>query len=219
MVTDDLLRYGLYFTEGIAAVVGTLFLSRIKKAFWKWFVLYLWLIFLTEMSGEYVFAVLHNPQLNAALYTWWAIPLQFIFFSMLFFWHFNRRGDKWVSAVCAVLYLAAWVADMVWLRHLQFAFTSFSYMTGNIVLLLQIILFFIRFTASNDILQYWQSQMFWVCIGLLVFYLATLPYFGLWNNLRKYQGVFFYHYWRVQMCLAACMYGFFSVSFIWNKKN
>lgn len=205
--------------EGIAAFTGIIMFKRVKKTFWRWFVVYLLLIFLTEISGEYIYTVLEEYEWNTNLYTWWAIPLQFLFFCWLFFRYATRNTDKWVSVACALAYTAAFVADMVWLQDVQFAFTSFSYMTGNIILLLQIILFFARFTASNDILHYRQSQMFWVCMGLLVFYLASLPFFGLRNNLWKYHKTLFIHYWRVQTCLSVCMYGFFAVSFIWNKKN
>ncbi|MBL7728649.1 MAG: hypothetical protein JNM68_13220 [Dinghuibacter sp.] len=216
MSTDNILRYVLYTMEGLAAITGIIMFKRVKNTLWQWFVVYLVLIFLTELTGEFIYRVYDR---NVDVYIKWAIPLQFFFFCWLFFRYASRRSDKWVSVACALAYAAAFVTETFLLKNPKFVFTSLSYMTGNIILLLQIILFFARFTASNDILHYRQSQMFWVCIGLLVFYLATLPFFGLWNNLRKYHSSLFNNYWRVQTCLAAGMYGFFAASFIWNKKN
>jgi hypothetical protein len=215
---DDILRYGMYFMEGVAAITGFLYWKKIKNRYWKWFPVYLGIIFLTELYGEYLFTVRNNQHLNGILYTYWAIPLQFLFFCWLFYRYFENSAYRWWPLVCAFIYLLAWVADMTLLKNVSFAFTSFSYMMGNIILLLHIILFFTRFSASNDILHYWQSQMFWVSIGLLVFYLGSLPFFGLWNNIRHYK-VLFNNYWKVQMYMGCMMYGFFAISFIWNKKN
>lgn len=219
MHKDDYFRYGMYTMELAAAVSGFLAWKKIKYGYWKWFPVYLAVIFLAELMGEYSAAVLQNNELHMAVYNYFSIPLQFLFFYWLFYRYFKGSDAAWAAVAGTVLYIILYFLDIFWLSEYTFTFKSFSYMAGNIILLVLIILFFIRFTTSSEILHYRESRMFKVCIGLLLFYLGTLPFFGLWHNLWKYYPNFAYNYWYVQIVMGTLMYLCFAISFVWSKRN
>lgn len=211
----DILIIGVNVCELLACLTGIVYWQKIKHSYWKWFVVYLALITLLEATGFYIRVGLQ--QNNIALYYWLIVPLEFLFF----FWLLGKYGNgqvqkKW-SLVATATYVLCFLIDQIWLQHTQFAFSSFSYCIGNILLLVLIIRFFLTFSTSNDILRYKENGMFWVCLGLLVFYIGSLPFYGLWNTLRNNYPTLFNNYWIVQTVLLYCMYLFFAISFIWGK--
>lgn len=211
----DILIVGVNACELLACLTGIVYWQKIKHSYWRWFVVYLGIITLLEATGFYIKVGLQ--QNNIALYYWLIVPLEFLFF----FWLLSKYGDgqaqkKW-SLAATVIYVLCFLIDKVWLQHTQFAFSSFSYCIGNVLLLVLIIRFFLTFSTSNDILRYKENGMFWVCLGLMVFYIGSLPFYGLWNTLRNSYPTLFNNYWIVQTVLLYCMYLFFAISFIWGK--
>jgi hypothetical protein len=106
---------------------------------------------------------------------------------------------------------------MVYVSKEKWWFSSFSYTIGNIILLGLILSCLYKIIKSDDILQFRASMMFWVCLGLLFFYLGSLPFFGLWNYLNNNHPAIFDNYWYIQMALNYLMYFTFSLGFIWHK--
>lgn len=203
--------------EGLACLSGFIFWRKYRHHYWKWFAIYLGVIFATEITAEYLGHVLGLIKPMYRLYFFFAIPLQFLFFFWLFSkWYDDIKKRRW-SYIGAGVYIIAWWVEFFYLQHAKLVFQSFSYTVGNIVLLLLILQFFIGFINSDRILNYRQEPMFWVCLGLMVFYLMTLPFFGLWNTLVAKYARFFSQYWIGQMVLNCMMYTFFALSFMLGK--
>jgi hypothetical protein len=211
------LRILLNVFEFVAFILGIIFWKKVKHSYWKWFVFYCGLILFIELFAKFIGYGLKNPKLNSDLYFFIGIPVQFIFFSWLFYKWFEKPKDKLLPVMGLIIYLLSWITDLLFLRHQRMWFSSFSYTVGNLAMVLMVTLFFLRFVNSNEILKYKQSNMFWVCLGLLVFYLGTLPFYGLRNYLYQNYKSVFYPYWDISFILGCIMYVFFSFSFIWGK--
>ena len=80
-------------------------------------------------------------------------------------------------------------------------------------------MFCLDFLRSDQVLNYRNSRMFWISIGLLIFYLGSLPLYGVWNTLAKNYPAVFNTYWMVLINLNYLMYISFSISFIWGKQK
>ncbi len=212
-----LLKWALNFFELAACITGFLHWHKIKDSYWKWFPIYLGLIVLMEFTGKFILQVLEDPQLNIRYYKYLVIPFQFLFFFWLFRQYFNtKQASRNINIVCAI-YIVCWVVDMVYVSKEKWWFSSFSYTIGNIILLGLILSCLYKIIKSDDILQFRASMMFWVCLGLLFFYLGSLPFFGLWNYLNNNHPAIFDNYWYIQMALNYLMYFTFSLGFIWHK--
>lgn len=219
MDTYLMLRFLLIFFELLAAATAIMYWNKVSESYWKWFVVYLVTIALSETIALYVGYQLQDKQLNAFINIYFNIPLQFIFFFWLFYKWFGQSNKKsWAMAGCAG-YIFSVLFELFFLKGKQLWFFSFSYIVGNIFLLLLTILFFYGFILSDKVLHYRSSRMFWVCCGLLVFYMGSLPMFGLWNTLATNYPAVFNRYWMVVMNLNYLMYVSFAISFIWASRK
>jgi hypothetical protein len=203
--------------ELLAAVSGFVYWNKIRDSYWKWFPFFLLIIFITEVVAIYLSFGLKRNDLNVYLYGYFGIPLQFLFYCWLIAQYLKPYKERKWPLFGAAIYVASWIVDMAYLSAYKFVFTSFSYTVGNVVLLVLIILFFVKFINSEDILKYKLSMMFWVCLGLLVFFLGTFPFYALRNTLYSDFRKVFYVYHDVNFVLVDIMYILFCIAFIWGK--
>jgi hypothetical protein len=207
----------LNILELAACVTGFYYWKKIKDTYWRWFPVYLGIIFITEMACEYFLQVKHNLPLNIAIYSYFGIPIQFFFFYWLFFKQFTGTNiSKW-PLISAAVYFIALVADLAYISNIPFYFESFSYIIGCIFLLGLLIAYFARFAGSDEIINYRSSMMFWTCLGLILFYVGSMPFYAFRNKLYVEYKDLFYVYWYIQYGLNYVMYLLFIVSFIWGK--
>lgn len=217
MDTVSIIQLGLNFFELLACVTGFAYWRKIHKSYWKWFPVYLGLIVMIELAGKILMNVYNDREANLTLYNYFGIPIQFLFFFWVFYKFFEEeKFRRWPIAGLSI-YLACWVAERFFLVATRTWFMSFSYTIGNVILLVLIILFFIKFINSNEILKYRQSMMFWVSLGLLSFYLGTFPYYALRNTLLGNYKQLVNVYAYISFGLDYLMYIFFTIAFIWGK--
>ncbi len=212
-----MMRLVLHFFELLACVTGVIYWQRIRHGIWKWFPFYLAVIFITEITLLYIGYVLELSAINIKGNNYFLIPLEFLFFFLLFYlWFETGKAKTWMLSGI-ILYGVSLFIDIIFLGESKFWFYSFSYTTGNIILLIAEFLFFYKFINSREILKYRSSMMFWISTGLLIFYLGSLPFYGLWNTLVVKYPILFNNYWMVIMCMNCTMYLFFCFAFIWGK--
>mgnify|MGYP001302536274 CR=1 FL=1 len=211
------LLIGLILTELASSLIGFAYWKKIRNTYWKWFPVYLGIIAAIEIAGFISAFVFTYYSFNKYLFLYFGIPFQFIFFFWLFRKYFTRRQESVWTFVGLVVYLVAWVLEKFLWGQGQRWFSSFSYTIGNIILLVLIILFFIRFINSEEILRYRNSMMFWVSLGLIVFYLGTFPFYALRNTLANNYAHIHLVYSYVSLALDYLMYLLFIVAFIWGK--
>jgi len=211
------LGYLLYTFELLACVTGLVYWRKLKHSYWRWFVVYLAIIFGTELCGEYAGTLLQNLGLNFSIYNYFGIPLQFLFFYWIFYKWFKPAVKKSFPLIGVFIYIFAILFETLYLGRPKTTFLFLSYVTGSIVLLLLILMFFFDFINSREILFYRKSIMFWVCLGLLCFYLGTLPFFGLYFIIGDDHQNIFRGYAKVVIGLDCLMYLIFSIGFIWGS--
>jgi hypothetical protein len=211
------LKIVLNVFELVSFITGIFCWNKVHNTYWRWFVFYLGVIFFTEMLGKYVGYGLKDPQLNADIYFFFGIPVQFVFLFWLFYKWFSKRRDKLVPLTGLILYITAWVIDLLVFKDRKMWFSSFSYLVGNLVLFLTLIVFFLRFVNSNEVIDFRNSMIFWVGTGMLIFYIGTLPFYGLRNFWYYNYEQVFYPYWVATFIFGALMYLFFAFAFIWGK--
>ena len=204
--------------ELLACLTGFVTIRKLQGSYWYYFPFYLAVVFITEVSAEYITYALHNAYLNTLIYKYFGIPIQFLFFYWIFYRYFSTGPRRVWVAVLSSVYIMCLLADLLYLGKMSF-FASFSYMAGNIVLLVLILMFYIQFINSDEVQQYRYSMMFWVCLGMLLFYLGTLPFYGLRNMLYDQYTQLFYIYYYASFVLNYTMYIMFIIAFIWARPN
>lgn len=209
----------LNVTELASFIVGLFYWKKAKNTIWVWFIVYLGFIVASELTCNYLHYYAHNTSLINKIIDYIVLPAEFLFLYWLYYKYSDSNKGKFLAIVCAIIYLASFIADQFFFQNKVFIFDSVSYCVGNLVLLVIILSFFIRFSKGDEILHYQSSMIFWVSLGALIFYLGTLPYFGLIHLLYdKYRTVFNY-YTYLMFALDWAMYLLFIIGFIkWKPK-
>ncbi|WP_341840303.1 hypothetical protein [Chitinophaga caseinilytica] len=205
--------------ELMACVTGFVYWRKLRGTYWQWFPVYLALILAMELGGKYLRDVLGHVDWNFILFRYVCIPLQFLFYCWLFRQYFKGTPVRGLPLLAAAVYVLSFGADVALVQPGRFWFFSFSYTVGNLVLLVLIFTYFIRLVRDEEALQFKTSLMFWVCFGLLLFYLGTMPFYGLHNTLRMKYPAIFMVYWYIQITLSALMYSSFTLGFIWSRQK
>ena len=212
----------LRIMEAIACIAGFLAWKKIKDSYWKWFPVYLAFIVVSEFIGNYT-QVHHLEHLNKAYFNYFEIPIEFLFFFWIFHMAFRRIIYSHLPMICTCIYIACWLADIFYLRiyfnQSKFWFDSFSNTMGNLLLLILILRYFTELVSSDAILHFKSDMLFWVSTGLLIFYLGTFPFFGLYNILARVDQEFFLTYKYIMYVLNCIMYLSFTFSFIWGRST
>ncbi len=209
----------LYCSEAIAALFGLLYFSKVKGTTFQWFSIYLVLIFLLDFIGNFIENSKVEQTYNVLYYNYLVIPVEFSFFFWLFYKISDTISNKRLSIILMGIYLVSLLIDFLYFSKHKFFFESISYSIGNLLLLILIISFFIELTNSEAILNYRQNRMFWIGIGLMIFYLGSLPYYGLRNTLAINYHKLNIIYTDVSDILDSIMYLMFALSFIWGRPN
>ena len=197
--------------EVIAAIVGVIFYNKVKKTYWKWFVLYLIYIAFYELIIRILF---YEYQVKLDYYlAKIQFPIEFLFFFWLYaIKSFKNKNLFWI---CSTIYLLSLIPNAS-LSKGNYYFSSFNYIIGALILLLFVVLEFNKQIKSDNILTFSTNKMFYVNIGIVLLYIGTLPFFGLFYPIMKEPIIWnsYYIYFMVSNCI---MYLLFAASFIWGK--
>jgi hypothetical protein len=207
------------FMELCSFIAGLIYLKKVKNSVWIWFVIYLGFITGAELVCYYLgHYTVYRPEVNKIL-NYIVIPVEFLFLYWLYYKHAVSKRSKLMVIACFIIYIVSFVADQYFFQGKKYIFDSFSYCTGNLLLLLAILSFFIQFSKGDGILHYQSSMIFWVSLGAIVFYLGTLPYFGLIHLLYDNHRTVFSYYTYLMFAFNWIMYLLFIVGFIkWKPK-
>lgn len=203
--------------EGVAAATTFIYIKKWKHTHWKWFPLYLAFIVCADVVGSYLAARnMYKPNFYFLSYV--VIPVEFLFFYWIFYRAFRGSSKQSLPVIMGTIYFIGLLADIFYFSHYQFFYYSLSYTIGNIMLLILILNFFLQLVNSDELLKFKQNILFWVSVGLLIYYVGSCPYFALRNLLvYKYYNTVFQYYTAFVDILGSLMYLTFALSFICGK--
>jgi hypothetical protein len=202
-------------TEAIAFITGLLHWKKVRNSYWKWFVIYLGVITLCEILGYSFSYLFKSTVLNRHLYNYFVVPLELLFFFWLFYRDLTDRLKRLLVSVAIGIYLVSFLVNVIMLPDVNFWFFPFSYLFGIIVMLTLSISFFIR--PENTRAHYKQNMMFWISLGILIFFLVSSPFYVLRSALYYNYTDLFWIYYYVQFGATYLMYILFSMAFIYGK--
>ena len=202
-----------FYSEAIAALTGLVYWNKVKNSLWKYFVIYLCIIFLAELVAKYADNIL--PFSKAIYYNYIIIPLQFIFF----YWLYTIKALKkpTLFIVFTTLYLISFIPNELYFSQSKIVF-SFNYTLGCLLLMILVGMEYYRQINSPEILHFKKNKMFYINIGVTAFYIGTLPYYAFYSSIRQYESLYKFYAFYVSMSLII-MYLLFAASFIWGKRS
>jgi len=208
-----MLDYLLYFMEGFSALVAIIFFKSVKKDYWKYFVMYLTAIFLFETLGRYGNL---SSFLKMKYYNNIVIPFQFIFF----FWLYGIKSlkNKKLFWILFILYFISFIPSELYFKGSNIIY-SFNYTFGCLLLMILVIMEYYKQINSDDIINFQKNRMFYINLGVTLFYIGTLPFWTFYALLFYEQKEIWNIYYSYNLISDILMYILFSISFIWGKQN
>jgi len=207
----SLLKVMLLICEFLAAFTGVIYLLRLKKSYWKWFSIYLIIVFLQEcfwMNNSSF-----DKEYQIVYYIFLGIPLEYIFLYWLY--AFKSLNNKKLFLISVLSYVI--VLIILYFFKGLYEIYSLSINVGTIILVGLIILEFIKQIRNDDILKFKENKMFYINIGLILFYVGSYPFQVFGKELQEsHLNVWnvYYAYFLVANCI---MYLLFTASFVWGK--
>jgi len=208
------LSEALLWVEGLAAIVALLFYYKnLVENFWKYFAFFLVFIFLCELLGKYGWDRINFSK--AHFYNYLVIPLQFLFFYWLYALKSLKR--KALFVVCSSLYLISFVPSEFYFKGSKIIF-SFNYTFGSLILMVLVVIEYYKQITSADIINFNRNRMFYINLGVTLFYIGTLPFWTFYYFLVSYKQIWsvYFDYFLIS---GIVMYILFSISFIWGKQS
>ncbi|ALR31627.1 MULTISPECIES: hypothetical protein [Chryseobacterium] len=203
----------MYIAEGLAAVISLIFYKRIKDQSWKYFVFYLIFIFLCESIGKWAgYLIDYNKQ---AFFNYFVIPVQFIFFYWLYAAKSFRRPKLFI--ILSLVYLLSFIPSEL-LFSSDKVMLSLNYTLGCLILMILVVMEYYKQINDSEILNFDKNRMFYINLGVTLFYIGTLPFWTFLELIRPYREIFniYFAYFLISGIL---MYLLFSISFIWGKQS
>ncbi len=209
---DIFLGNTVLIIEIIAAGVALISFSNYKHTPLKYFPILL----VYTVVNEFIGGIGIFKTNNVVIYNIYNI-IFFLFFLWVF-WHFiaNKRFKKWILGAVIIFMLTCIINPIFqnFIRESQL----FTYLIGACTLLFCIILYYIEILSTSQVLIINQELLFWISVGLLLFYVGYIPikltrvFFEFHNNMYINLRI-------VHRLLIIILNGCFITGFLWMKKK
>ena len=210
------------YSELLSAIAGSIYYFKYKHTVLKYFLFLLWYITITELIGWYgsVNDVLGFYKDGVSYRTWLYNILRIVTFCSLFYIYFNYLKNnlfkKWIK-LFAIVYIIITILNWSLWQHFLFERSETPRILGTIFLIITIVFYFIELLRSDKIVVFYRMLLFWISVGLLLYYSGTLPFVLKWNGYMLIPGA--HELFLIVYILAIIMYLTFTFGFIWSKKE
>ncbi|MFD0861713.1 hypothetical protein ACFQ1M_05810 [Sungkyunkwania multivorans] len=197
------------------ALLGSILFYKYAHGKAKYFIFYLWILFLFEISYKVIYYEFF-PDIRASIII--GNIFDIVSPTFILFWYRNlvtsTQSKKiilalWVFFIVAVVLNSIFLQDI--LNDTQFYTTSL----GVIFIFFSAIMYFREVLEGDFILKLNRSVYFWFSLGILIFCIPVLP---LWIMIQEFQ--FEGEVYGVTMFIAnVLMHLSFIIGILWSKKQ
>ncbi|WP_299160079.1 hypothetical protein [uncultured Tenacibaculum sp.] len=192
-------------SQFVSAVLSLFFLYKKNTLFVKLITLFLVVTFFVELSGAY-YRSIKKPN-SFLIYQYYSL-FEFI---IIFFIYQNLIKDAKLfiaSKIIFIVFIATWI-----LIYFDKSFYNYAIIIGSFNVGVSVFLYLRELLLSNEIINYKKLLPFWVSVGFLVFYLASIPFFSFINYMRN-RDLF-----PVLFSLIVLMNLIISFGLVWSSKE
>lgn len=203
------LSIGLIF-EIIALLFSIFFYIKKRDKLLTYFVPFLLLTVSIEFGGRWL-----DQQSKFAMYNLFT-TFEFCFYGVLFYTYFKKRAFKNFALIFIPFFLTISILNIFFLQGFNKTFNTYSFLSGSFFIVVFCCCFFYESVLPDQIDQQLSKQpFFWICNGLLIFYLGSVIINALFeylisNDLRK-EGLKIYSI--INRSLNVVLYSSFCIAF------
>lgn len=141
-------------------------------------------------------------------------------FSFFFYVFMAMIDDAWFKKYIKIVTVVFWLfflSELIFTGILEDSFAK-TYIAGSGILVFCIILYYINILQSSLVLVVKSDLLFWISVGLFLFYIGYIPIKIIKTWFYKPDS-FFEFLLLIQFSLITIMYLFFLTGFLWMKKR
>ena len=176
----------------------------------------LFLTLITEFIGGYIKVEFKDIFSNIILFNIYYL----IYFSLLFYVFMRvieeKKFQQYIK-ICIAIFWVIYISDLLLTDIYTQSFLR-SYIAGASVLIFCIILYYVSILQSSLVLIVKNDLLFWISVGLFLFYVGYIPIKIIKSWYYRYDN-FFELLLIIQFSLIIIMYLFFLIGFLWMKKR
>jgi len=210
LLNSSIFPNAVILLEGIAAFLSILYIGEFYKRKLIIFPIILFSIVSVEIISSF------NYPYKQLVYNLLAL-LTFGGYSYLF--HSQVLGDKYKTIIksCLILYVIAVFANACSVNILTTSH-QFSYVIGGCLMIIFPVIYFLSLLNNSKTLILKEDIVFWIGIGLLLFYVGYLP-IKIFRFLKATENNFYPSLRAVQLFLVILMNVSFILGCLWMKKK
>ena len=207
----SILKSTLLGVQFLAVLVGAFYLLKPKQSYWRWFIFYLIIIFASECFWMYNSSI--DKQYRIAFYAFFGVPFQYIFLYWLY--ALKSLKNKRLFLLSVLIYIITMLV-VVLFKNID-EMISITMNIGTLILMILLILEFVKQIKTDDILRFTENRMFYINIGMVLFYIGNYPFHILGPELYKNHLEIWNVYYIYFLTTNCIMYLLFTASLIWGK--
>ena len=178
-----------HIAELIAALAGSYFYLKTRNKLIKPFVWYLWVVVIVETFGMYGFLLLNNYDneifisiknsvwcYNRWLYNVYEF-ISVILFGIYFRNILNRESDKMVVKVSVIIYSIFTIVYFIISDGFFIKSIPFNFLLQTFLVFVFVMLYYRQLLKSDEILIFYKSAIFYINLGLMLWFLTVSPLF------------------------------------------
>lgn len=188
----------------MTAVLSCFFLLKERTQLLRLLAFFFTITFLVEYIGSYLLII---GESNFYIYIFYVF-FQFVFIFLIYKRLIKDNKSLILPKLMLCIFLLIWS-----LALFNKKFFYYSIIAGAINVAILIFLYLRELLLSNNIISYKNLLPFWLSVGLLVFHLPSIPFFGLMSYMKG-RGLF-----PILTSLAVLMNLVISFGLIWSNKR
>jgi hypothetical protein len=176
-------EYGIdFYFEIISFLFSIFFYLKKKNKLLLYFVLFLFLTVLVEfIGGYYLYRDVRNYWIFNVFTT-----IEFLFYSFLFHLHFKKQSLKRLVLFFIPIFIFLILINLLFIQGFNKTFNSYTFLLGSFFIVIFCCCYFYESVLLDKIDQQLSKQaFFWICSGLLIYYLGSVIINALFEYLRN----------------------------------
>jgi len=224
---EHLRLYSHLYLEIICLLTALLNYRHLKKSNgFIYFIPFLFITVVVELSAKFLLTAENenNGGIDRSVrYMMFNIftTFEFIFYSWIFLFQISSNSLKKIISVSIPVYAILVIVNIFFVQGI-YKFHTYTYLLGSFLMVVYSCFFFYESILPDYIKTKLSMQpFFWICIGLLIFYLGSVIINALFEYLTsaalKKQGTRIYSF--INSSLNVVLYGAFSIGFVLCRNN
>jgi hypothetical protein len=172
------------YVEILAFVVSLVTYQRIRSSALRTFPFFLLFMVFIELTARYIRLVLGET--NVWLYNI-STTIEFVFYGWFFLQVFTRKQNRALASAFIIVYPLIVLLNLIFLQGFLH-FHSYTMILGSSVMIIFCCLFLWEKLNNPERIEILTDPLFWICTGILFFYLGDF-FYNVFYNFLVTQGM------------------------------